>query len=76
VAEFAPIADEGFVVPTQVSYVRKSGLLYVEGEQIPGSAQVVVHFLRTGYLWDYVRRGRSVWWFLHVLSLLGFLFLS
>ena len=54
-AEFAPILDEGFVVPTQVSYVGKSGLLYNEGERIPGSAQVVSRFLRTGYLWDYVR---------------------
>ena len=54
-AKFAPIADEGFVVPTQVSYVGKSGLLYEEGERIPGSAQVVSRFLRTGYLWDYVR---------------------
>ena len=32
-SEFAPIADEGFVVPTQVSYVGKSGLLFKEGEQ-------------------------------------------
>ena len=54
-AEFAPIADEGFVVPTQVSYVGKSGLLYDDGEHIPGSAQVIARFLRTGYLWDYVR---------------------
>jgi presequence protease len=54
-AEFAPIKDEGFVVPTQVSYVGKSGLLYEEGERIPGSATVVARFLRTGYLWDRVR---------------------
>jgi Zn-dependent M16 (insulinase) family peptidase len=54
-AEFAPIMDEGFVVPTQVSYVGKSGMLYEEGERIPGSAQVVAGFLRTGYLWDYIR---------------------
>jgi hypothetical protein len=54
-AEFSPVADEGFVVPTQVSYVGKSGLLYGDGERIPGSAQVVARFLRTGYLWDYVR---------------------
>jgi Zn-dependent M16 (insulinase) family peptidase len=54
-AEDAPLVDEGFVVPTQVSYVVKSGLLYDEGERIPGSAQVVARFLRTGYLWDYVR---------------------
>jgi Zn-dependent M16 (insulinase) family peptidase len=50
-----PVKDEGFVVPTQVSYVGKCGLLYETGERIPGSAAVVSRFLRTGYLWDYVR---------------------
>lgn len=54
-AETVPLKDEGFVVPTQVSYVGKSGILYDEGEEIPGSAEVVARFLRTGYLWDYVR---------------------
>lgn len=54
-AEKAPIMDEGFIVPTQVSYVGKAGMLYDQGERIPGSATVVARFLRTGYLWDYVR---------------------
>jgi Zn-dependent M16 (insulinase) family peptidase len=54
-AQLTPIQDEGFVVPTQVSYVGKSGLLYEEGESISGSAAVVARFLRTGYLWDHVR---------------------
>ena len=54
-AEETPIQDEGFVVPTQVSYVGKAGLLYEEGERISGSAAVVARFLRTGYLWDNVR---------------------
>eukprot|EP00527_Entomoneis_sp_CCMP2396_P000592 CAMPEP_0198148766 /NCGR_PEP_ID=MMETSP1443-20131203/43178_1 /TAXON_ID=186043 /ORGANISM="Entomoneis sp., Strain CCMP2396" /LENGTH=1093 /DNA_ID=CAMNT_0043813555 /DNA_START=191 /DNA_END=3472 /DNA_ORIENTATION=+ len=54
-AEMTPIVDEGFVVPTQVNYVGKSGMLYDEGENIPGSAAVVSRFLRTGYLWDQVR---------------------
>lgn len=54
-AEMVPIKDEGFVVPTQVSYVGKSGLLFDEGESITGSAEVVARFLRTGYLWDRVR---------------------
>ena len=54
-AEAVPITDEGFVVPTQVSYVGKAGLMYDEGERIPGSASVVARFLRTGYLWDRVR---------------------
>jgi Zn-dependent M16 (insulinase) family peptidase len=54
-AELTPMVDEGFVVPTQVSYVGKSGFLYEPGEKIPGSAAVVARFLRTGYLWDHVR---------------------
>lgn len=54
-AEQTPLVDEGFVVPTQVSYVGKAGLLYKEGEKVPGSAAVVSRFLRTGYLWDNVR---------------------
>ena len=50
-----PLQDEGFVVPTQVNYVGKGGLLYKEGEAVHGSANVVSKFLRTGYLWDQVR---------------------
>merc|ERR1712071_502586 len=46
--------DEGFVLPTQVSYVGKSGLLY-DDEEASGASQVVSKFLRTGYLWDHVR---------------------
>ena len=53
--KFAPIEDEGFVVPTQVSYVGKGGLVFEEGETVTGAAQVVSRFLRTGYLWDHVR---------------------
>lgn len=49
------IEDEGFIVPTQVSYVGKGGELYAVGEKISGSAAVVSRFLRTGYLWDFVR---------------------
>lgn len=54
-SELVPVTDEGFVLPTQVSYVGKSGLLYDEGEQAKGASQVVSKFLRTGYLWDHVR---------------------
>lgn len=54
-AERAPLADEGFVVPTQVSYVGKGGRIYDNGEALSGSATVVSRFLRTGYLWDHVR---------------------
>lgn len=51
----APLKDEGFVVPTQVSYVGKGGQLYEAGEIVPGTSGVVSRFLRTGYLWDHVR---------------------
>jgi presequence protease len=51
----APLIDEGFVVPTQVSYVGKGGRIYDSGETLSGSATVVARFLRTGYLWDHVR---------------------
>lgn len=51
----APIADEGFVVPTQVSYVGKGGRLYDIGEAVSGSTSVITKFLGTGYMWDNVR---------------------
>lgn len=51
----APFADEGFVVPTQVSYVGKGGRLYDIGETVSGSTAVISRFLGTGYLWDNVR---------------------
>jgi len=54
-ATVAPLKDEGFVVPTQVSYVGKGGQLYEEGETVSGSTAVVSRYLRTGYLWDHVR---------------------
>jgi Zn-dependent M16 (insulinase) family peptidase len=47
-AEFAKIEDEGFIVPTQVSYVGKGGLVFDEGESVNSAAQVVSKFLRTG----------------------------
>jgi len=49
------LQDEGFIVPTQVSYVGKGGRLYKEGEAVPGTTAVISKFLRTGYLWDNVR---------------------
>ncbi len=54
-ADMCPLKDEGFVVPTQVSYVGKGGKLFEDGERVPGSTAVVSRFLRTGYLWDHVR---------------------
>lgn len=54
-SKVTPLKDEGFIVPTQVSYVGKGGRLYQEGERIPGSTTVISKYLRTGYLWDHVR---------------------
>jgi hypothetical protein len=53
--EMAAPEDEAFVVPTQVSYVGKGGLLYKPGEKVSGSAAVVSRYLSRKYLWDYVR---------------------
>ena len=55
-SELVPVTDEGFVLPTQVSYVGKSGLLYDEGEQASGASQVVSKFLRTGVSKVYLYR--------------------
>jgi presequence protease len=46
---------EGFIVPTQVNYVGKGGLIYQVGEETSGSDAVVSRFLRTSWLWDKVR---------------------
>jgi len=51
----APLVDEGFVVPTQVSYVGKGGRLYDTGEAVSGASSVISRFLGTGYMWDNVR---------------------
>jgi len=50
-----PIENEGFAVQTQVNYVGKGGRLFMPGEIVPGSHQVVSRYLRNGYLWDNVR---------------------
>mmetsp|Transcript_15906 Transcript_15906/g.20899 ORF Transcript_15906/g.20899 Transcript_15906/m.20899 type:complete len:1105 (+) Transcript_15906:153-3467(+) len=50
-----PMENEGLIVPTQVNYVGKGGLMYSEGERIPGSSVVISKFLGTGYLWNNVR---------------------
>lgn len=54
-SEKAQIVDEGFIVPTQVSYVGKGGRLFDIGEHVPGASAVVSRHLRTGYLWDNIR---------------------
>jgi len=47
--------NEGIVVSSQVSYVGKEGLMYNPNEEINGSTDVVVHYLKKGYLWHTVR---------------------
>merc|ERR1712127_378428 len=54
-AAAAPLEDEGFIVPTQVSYVGKGGRLYDVAEKVSGSTAVISKFLGTGYMWDNVR---------------------
>jgi len=49
------VSDEGFIVPTQVSYVGKGGRLYEIDEKVSGAAMVVSRYLRNTYLWDTVR---------------------
>ena len=51
----APLVNEGFVVPTQVSYVGKGGRLYEPGEKVSASTAAIQKFLGTGYMWDNVR---------------------
>ncbi|ROQ92346.1 insulinase family protein [Desulfosoma caldarium] len=46
---------EGFTGPLHVNYVAKGLNLRDAGFRFRGSALVVSHFLRTGYLWDRVR---------------------
>ena len=48
-------ACEGLIVPAQVNYVGKGVNLFEHGYTWHGSAQVIVKYLRTGYLWDRVR---------------------
>uniref|UniRef100_A0A7S1FV17 Peptidase M16C associated domain-containing protein n=1 Tax=Corethron hystrix TaxID=216773 RepID=A0A7S1FV17_9STRA len=49
------IEDEGFIVPTQVSYVGKGGRLYEPGEKVSGAALVASRYLRSTYMWDTIR---------------------
>jgi Zn-dependent M16 (insulinase) family peptidase len=39
------VPDEGLVVPTQVNYVVKGGLLFAPGERVSGAASVVSNYL-------------------------------
>ena len=46
---------EALLVPAQVNYTGKAVNLYDAGYTWHGSAQVILKYLRTGYLWENVR---------------------
>lgn len=48
-------ATEAFVAPAQINYVGKGANLYQMGYRYDGSAQVILRYLRMGYLWEKVR---------------------
>ncbi len=48
-------ASEGVIIPSQVQYVAKGASLYRGGYEYHGSAQVVLKYLNTSYLWEKVR---------------------
>lgn len=54
-AKLSPMANEGFIVPSQVNYVVKGGQLIEPKEPVSGAFSVVARHLSTGYLWDNVR---------------------
>jgi Zn-dependent M16 (insulinase) family peptidase len=58
---FAPLVDEGIIVPTSVSYVGRGGVLYSPGEPIHGSAAVVTTYLQLGYLYENLRLARGAY---------------
>jgi hypothetical protein len=49
------LRNEGFVVPSQVNYVTRSGPIFHVNDPIKSSYNVVSRFLSNGYLWDNVR---------------------
>lgn len=51
----AGIPYEGLSIPAQVNYVGKGADLYSLGYELHGSAQVILNFLRTTWLWERVR---------------------
>ncbi len=48
-------ASEGVIIPSQVQYVAKGASLYDGGYRYHGSAQVILKYLNTTYLWEKVR---------------------
>ncbi|HXF86494.1 MAG TPA: insulinase family protein [Anaerolineales bacterium] len=54
--DFRPDAQkEGLSIPAQVNYVGKAANLYDLGYKYDGSAEVVIGYLRTSYLWEKIR---------------------
>ena len=48
-------ANEAFTAPAQINFVGKGANLYALGYRYHGSAQVILRYLRMGYLWEKVR---------------------
>lgn len=48
-------AREALITPSQVNFMGKGVNLYEHGYSYHGSAQVILKYLRTGYLWEKVR---------------------
>ncbi|MEW6400702.1 MAG: insulinase family protein [Chloroflexota bacterium] len=46
---------EGLTIPAQVNYVGKGANLYKLGYEYDGSAEVILGYLRTSYLWERIR---------------------
>jgi len=49
------IRKEGLTIPAQVNYVGKGANLYELGYEHDGSAEVILGYLRTSYLWEKIR---------------------
>lgn len=49
------IQREGLTIPAQVNYVGKGANLYELGYKYDGSAEVILGYLRTSYLWEKIR---------------------
>jgi len=50
-----PKTDEGFIIPTKVSYVAQGGILFEDDEESTGGVAVVNNYINDGYMWDQVR---------------------
>ncbi len=74
----SPVLNEGLMAPSQVNFVAKGGDLFSLGYKDHGSMNVIVHYLRSTWLWEKVRvQGGAYGGFCHFDRLAGiFSFLS